>query len=274
MTFDQLEMLEAIIQKGSFKAASEALHKTQPSLSVGIKKLEDEFNLTLFDRSDYRVKLTDQGQVFYKWAKESLESFRSLGTIAKEMGNNSVEPKLVIVLDPLIVFDEIQPIFQACLGARSPTELTIRSEVLGQGMDLLIKGEADIAIGPRLKEDDCIESVFFQSIEMIPVCLKKIENEYKKYPQIVVTSPITHGTLSKGPKCFVSEHSMKLKLILSGYGWGRMAKHEIEAELKTRNLVRVNDSTVKPFFLDLYVMKNKHKPMGPIGKKLWQQLTP
>lgn len=47
MTIDQLETLEMIVEKGSFKAAAEALHKTQPSLSVAIKKLEDEFDLKL-----------------------------------------------------------------------------------------------------------------------------------------------------------------------------------------------------------------------------------
>ena len=47
MTFDQIEILEKIVEKGSFKAAAEALHRTQPTLSVAIKKLEDEFELLL-----------------------------------------------------------------------------------------------------------------------------------------------------------------------------------------------------------------------------------
>jgi DNA-binding transcriptional LysR family regulator len=38
MTYDQLEMLEAIVEKGSYKAAADHLHKSQPSLSMGFKK--------------------------------------------------------------------------------------------------------------------------------------------------------------------------------------------------------------------------------------------
>ncbi|MBC7465978.1 MAG: LysR family transcriptional regulator [Bdellovibrio sp.] len=72
MTFDQLETLEMIVEKGSFKAAADHLHKTQPSLSVAIKKLEEEFDLKLFNRDQYRPKLTAEGIVFYNWAKQTL----------------------------------------------------------------------------------------------------------------------------------------------------------------------------------------------------------
>lgn len=273
MTYDQLEMLEAIVEKGSFKAASVALHKSQPSLSVGIKKLEEEFSISIFNRDDYKPKLTDQGHVFYRWAKESLETFRNLSTVASEMGKNKVEAKLVVVLDSLVDFNEIQSIFQMCLGAKSPTELTLRSEVLGKGMELLLKDEADLTIGPKLKEHDQIESRFFKTIEMIPVAQKKIASSYKSYPQIVVTSPDTHGKLSKGPKCFVTDHAMKCKLIMSGYGWGRMARHEIEHELKSRKLSLIQDSIVRPMNLDLFVMRYKNHPRGIIAKELWKSLT-
>jgi DNA-binding transcriptional LysR family regulator len=64
------------VESGSFKAAAAKLHKTQPALSVAIRKLEDEFQLSLFDRSEYRPKLTAQGRVFHEQARESLLAFR------------------------------------------------------------------------------------------------------------------------------------------------------------------------------------------------------
>lgn len=268
MTYDQLEMLESIVELGSFKAASVALHKSQPSLSVGIKKLEEEFTINLFDRSEYHVKLTDQGKIFYRWAKESLESFRNLEVIGKEMGQKDLEPTLTVVLDPLVQYDDLQGVFQTCLGPKSPTELTLRSEILDKGMEMVLAQEADFAIGPILKEDSRIESLFFRQVELIPVALKSIAQDYKKFPQIVVRSPTTQGSISKGPKCYVSDHDMKYKLILGGYGWGRLAKHEITS----KNLVKINDSVVKSFNMDLYVMRNKHKAMGPLGKLTWAQL--
>lgn len=270
MTFDQLEMLDAIVNKGSFKAAAEALHKSQPSLSVGIRKIEEEFGITLFDRSDYRPGLTDQGKVFYKWARESLDSFRNLETVAKEMGIQDREPALTVIVDPLVAFEAIQPVFETCMGPLNPTELTLRSEILSKGMQLLLDREADFAIGMQLKPHDDIESVFFRRVEMIPVAAKKIAKDYKTYPQVIVTSPDSHGELSKGPRCYVTDHSLKCQLIHSGYGWGRLAAHEIET---FRNLVRVQDPVVKPLKIDLYFMRNKKMAMGPQAKNIWKSFV-
>lgn len=270
MTYDQLEMLDAIVEKGSFKAASEALHKSQPSLSVGIKKIEEEYGISLFDRSDYRPRLTDQGQVFYKWARESLDSFRNLQTIAQEMGTQDREPKITIVIDPLVEYEEIHPVFETCMGKTNPTELTLRSEILGKGMQLLLEGEADFAISPIMKAHDQIESVFFKKVEMIPVAMKKIAKDYKSYPQVVVIAPDSQGELTKGPRCYVTDHAMKCRLILSGYGWGRLAAHEIEG---LKNLVRIQDSVVKPFKMDLFFMRNRKRPMGPLSKMIWKKIT-
>jgi DNA-binding transcriptional LysR family regulator len=272
MTFDQLEMLEAIVKMGNYKAASEHLHKSQPSLSVGIKKLEEEFSITIFDKSEYRSHLTDQGKIFYQWARESLESFRNLTVIAKEMGDQKTEPLINIVIDPLVEFSFIESIFEACLGAKSATELRIRSEILGKGMELVAAKEAHFAIGPILKSHPEIESFPFQKVEMIPVAVKSIADNHKNFPQIIVSSPDSTGTISKGPKCYVSDHSMKTKLILGGFGWGGLAKYEIEAELKSKKLVPIKDSSVKPVSFDLYVMRNKTKPMGPSAKKIWAGL--
>lgn len=66
MTLEQLIVLKAVVQSGSFKAAAEVLHKTQPALSVSIKKLEEELGFELFRRDLYRPILTVQGEYYYQ----------------------------------------------------------------------------------------------------------------------------------------------------------------------------------------------------------------
>lgn len=273
MTFDQLEMLEAIIENGSFKAASVALHKSQPSLSVGIKKIEEEYGITLFNRDEYRPKLSDQGKIFYQAAKVSLDSFRHLAVIATEMGQNKVEPQIHVVMDPLVQYEDIESLFKSCLGNKSPTELSLSSAILDEVMDALLSGEVDFAIGARLKNHEHIESVFFKKVEMIPVASKKIASHYQNYPQVIVKTNSTAGALSQGLKCYVSDHALKSKLILSGHGWGRLASHEIVKELKMKSLIKINDQAVKPFVIDLYLMRNKTRVMGPMAKKIWGELS-
>ena len=68
MTFEQILTLEAILQSGSFKSAADKLHKSQPSISMAIKKLEEEFGVLLFSREEYRPQLTAEGKLFFERA--------------------------------------------------------------------------------------------------------------------------------------------------------------------------------------------------------------
>lgn len=65
--------------------AAEKLEMAQPSLSLGIKKLETEFNSTLFIRSKSGIKLSPQGKQLLPEARETLKGLQRL------MGNKAVQ---------------------------------------------------------------------------------------------------------------------------------------------------------------------------------------
>lgn len=54
--------------------ASKNLSVAQPSLSLSIKKLESELNVTLVDRSNYQFKLTEQGERLFEILKPAFEA--------------------------------------------------------------------------------------------------------------------------------------------------------------------------------------------------------
>ena len=59
MTLEQLKMLKQVAELGSLKSASATLFKTQPAISQGIKQLEAQLGLQLFNRQGYRLSLTE-----------------------------------------------------------------------------------------------------------------------------------------------------------------------------------------------------------------------
>ena len=74
-----LEYFLAVARKESITAAAEALHVTQPTLSVQLKGLEDELGKKLFIRGvkgSRRVVLTEDGIILRKRAEEILELVR------------------------------------------------------------------------------------------------------------------------------------------------------------------------------------------------------
>jgi DNA-binding transcriptional LysR family regulator len=69
MELMQLEMLVAVVEERSVCGAAERVCRTPPAVSIAMRKLEEEFNSPLFDRSKrYEYRLTQVGQVLYEYA--------------------------------------------------------------------------------------------------------------------------------------------------------------------------------------------------------------
>lgn len=73
MTLTELRYIVALQQTAHFGKAAEKCCVSQPTLSVAIKKLEEELNVTLFERSRNQVRVTPSGQKIIQQAQIVLE---------------------------------------------------------------------------------------------------------------------------------------------------------------------------------------------------------
>jgi len=72
MEFRQLEILIALSQSGSFTKASESLHLSQSSVSMGLMSLEKETGCVLIKRNTHSFSMTEEGKRLCKYAKEMI----------------------------------------------------------------------------------------------------------------------------------------------------------------------------------------------------------
>jgi DNA-binding transcriptional LysR family regulator len=72
MDLKQLRYFKAVAEAGGFSAASRQLHVAQPALSVAVRKLEQELELTLLHRGDRRISPTVEGEVLLGHARQLL----------------------------------------------------------------------------------------------------------------------------------------------------------------------------------------------------------
>ena len=77
-TVRQLEILLAVYEYGSVKAASEALFLTQPTVSMQLKKLAEAIEMPLYDIVGRKIVFTEAGRLLVGTAREVLESFSRL----------------------------------------------------------------------------------------------------------------------------------------------------------------------------------------------------
>lgn len=90
MTLNELKFVVAVAQERSFRRAAEKCFVTQPALSLGIKKLEEELEVIIFERSRSEVTPTEIGARLIEQANIVLEQSNRLKEMAK-LGTNPLE---------------------------------------------------------------------------------------------------------------------------------------------------------------------------------------
>lgn len=90
MTLVELKFVIAVAQERNFRRAAEKCFVTQPALSLGIKKLEGELNVIIFERSRSEVTATEIGEKIIEQANIVLEQSARLKEMAK-LGTNPLQ---------------------------------------------------------------------------------------------------------------------------------------------------------------------------------------
>jgi DNA-binding transcriptional LysR family regulator len=72
MELTQLEFFITVVEEGSFSKAATRVFRTQPAVSIAIRRLEEEVGAPLFERSQKTPTLTEVGEMVYDYAKRML----------------------------------------------------------------------------------------------------------------------------------------------------------------------------------------------------------
>ncbi len=287
MTYDQLRALDAIVQCGSFRAASEKLHLSQPAVSIAVKKLEDEFDLTLFSRDQYRPSLTPEGRVFYLDARRVLFQTEALEKLGKRLSVGN-EPEIRIALSLICPFDELLSEFKS-FGAENPhTQISLSVEYLGGATERLLDGTVDFALtslSQRLGHHDIQP---YRTVSLIPVAAPQHplahtqrflqDKEIQGYVEVRILGSeiITRGTETdpalENRHWVVSDYLVAQRFIESGLCWGFLPDHQANPEVNAGRLVPVRVAKISPLTVELKLVRRLDHPLGTISNNLWNRL--
>ncbi|CAI3810881.1 HTH-type transcriptional regulator HdfR [Pseudomonas sp. MM223] len=92
MTLTELRYIVTLAQEQHFGHAAERCHVSQPTLSVGVKKLEDELGVLIFERSKSAVRLTPVGESIVAQAQKVLEQAQGIRELAQAGKNQLTAP--------------------------------------------------------------------------------------------------------------------------------------------------------------------------------------
>ncbi len=285
ISFEQVLVFHQIIQSGSFKAAAAQLHKTQPAISLSIKKLEEEMEVELFNRNGYRPELTEHGKSFYERSMKVLQGMGELDGLSKSFRKKE-EPEIHVAIDGISPLLKLLYLFKN-FGEKYPnTKLHLGFEILSDAERKLLSREAQIAVTSFISEPDLIEAHSMTKMKMIPVISRELyrermvksEKDLLDIEQIVIMDKngqkgSSFGLLENGKKWRLKDQNFKREIILAGLGWGHLAQHTIERELAEKKLVILDFENIRPRELDIKLGRLKKHNLGVVGLALWNELV-
>ena len=86
-TLDQLRILKAIANEGSFKKAADSLYVTQPAVSLQIQNLEKQLDITIFDRGGRKAQLTEAGKLLINYCERILNQCQEACKAIEDLNN-------------------------------------------------------------------------------------------------------------------------------------------------------------------------------------------
>jgi len=145
MTLTELKYIVAVAREKHFGKAAEACFVSQPTLSVAIKKLEDELEIKLFERSANEVTVTQLGDEIVRQAQSVLEQAAAIKEIARRGKDPLAGPLrlgIIYTIGPYLLPDLVR---QAI--ARTPQmPLMLQENFTVKLLEMLRTGEIDCAV--------------------------------------------------------------------------------------------------------------------------------
>ncbi|MFI9611983.1 LysR family transcriptional regulator [Streptomyces sp. NPDC052023] len=149
MNIEALRYVQAVSRTKSFSAAARAYGVTQPALSNGVARLEEELGVRLFDRSPRGVRPTAHGARILPLIDHVLGG---LDTLLAEAQRIAQPPGRTIRMgvSPLIGADLVARAFEAARGLKHPRDLVLREADLDPLRGDLQAGRLDIVLVPAV----------------------------------------------------------------------------------------------------------------------------
>ena len=293
MNFEQLNILNVVVKTGTISKAAQQIHKTQPAISMAIKRLEQDVGFAIFDRSSYRLALTEKGKIYYQKSQSVLTQLAQLNNLTDSFKQGE-ETQVNIAVE---VSTNLQHSFTKLkqVQAHYPnTILNIEGTSLLYSLRKLTQGKVDLAITPWLDAFD-FEGDFHTKVIgefgfsmcahkdlFLPFGITQAEHiDLEVLQQLPQIAPIELGynlpdryiTKFIGSSLTtVNDHQCLIAGIKAKLGWGIMADSWWSDDMNDDFFRFEPDSEQPAIAGQVRLIRNSNSVLGPVAKAIWDSL--
>ena len=168
-TLRQFEVFLAVAKAGSFRAAAEAMHLSQPALSQHVAEMERELGTRLFDRLGRKVALTEAGRVLEEHAHRLFASLASAREAVADLSGlkrgslvlgASTTPGIYVLPGMIAAFQKTYR--GVALSLRIANSALIEEQIRGNELDLGVVGGHPLRLG-----EECVAAGLLDELVLI-----------------------------------------------------------------------------------------------------------
>lgn len=284
-TLDQLQILVAVADTGSFSAAGRKLKRAQSVVSYGIANLEAQLGLKLFEREGVREpQLTDVGKAMLEDARRMIDVLQRMRSRVDGY-NQGLEAEVALSVDVALPSPVLVKVLKAFQAQFPTVMLRLHIGTLGLIPDYVFSGQADLGIGGLLGEVN-VHLIPIGSMSMVPAAApshplaqlpKPVALEdVREYTQLVVTDQ-SERTKGRDYGVFayqtwrLTDMRTKHMLMRAGLGWGGLPRWLIADDLASGRLVELDLEPYRETKGPLFAMHRIDRSPKPVAAWLIDQ---
>jgi len=285
-TIDQLLVLLAVAEEGSFTAAARRLGRATSAISYAIDVLEQQLGLPLFDRGTTRKpRLTREGEAILAEARAVAFSVETLRARVRGF-LDQLEPELSLVVDAMFPLDRLTGVLQSFNDQFPTVPVRLLVETLG-GVERAVRNDhAVIGVGNPLHMNMTgFRQAAMDGVPLIPVAAPghplaradRSAREASDYVQLILSQRQSADRRDYGVVSLnswrIEDLGAKHALLRAGLGWGGMPEPAVRADLEAGRLVKLNLRNWRGVEYVLLAFHKTDTPPGPAGRWLIDRLA-
>lgn len=257
ITIEALVVLDAIEYRGSYAAAAEQLNKVPSALSYIVQKLEEQLNVTIFERQGRRSVLTPAGKHLLAEGRKVLSVINTLSEQTQTIANGW-ETRIRIACDSIFDITSVFHVVGRFLEEHQNIEIDVREEVMNGSWEALIEDKVDLVIGApapapiqkgirALKIGELNPVLVAHKTHALAQIKIPVNNAVlSNYRTVVVHDsaqheiPRTVNIIEGSRHFFVTSINQKIAAIRAGVGIGYLPKELIQNLITTNELIVID----------------------------------
>ncbi len=288
ITLDQLRMLAAVVDSGSFSAAARKLGRVQSAVSTAMANLESQLGVVVWDRTHRVATLTREGEAVLGMARRVLGEVDALRRLAAGMVRG-VEASVALCVDAIFPTAALIEMARGFAREFPAVDLRVDVQTLSAVATRVVDGSATLGVATPLATAPSLERRALAPIRMVPVVaarhpLAKLRGPiardvFEQYVQIVLAERATSGVPDQAVLSTrtwrVDDLHTKHAMLRAGLGWGNLPEHLVRRDLERKRLIELRPAewARDEHLLRLAVIYRRAATLGPAHRWIVDQLV-